>query len=77
MRSIAFTFDAPVFEQLHIRRPPPKRNAHCERTREHGWILDLRFVFERVFRRQPKSLDNSCGTRALGSFRSFPAAQLH
>ena len=58
MRSIAFAFDAPVLEQLHVRWPPPQRNTHCEWPGKHGWILDLRLVFERVFRRQPKSLDD-------------------
>ena len=58
MRSVAFAFDAPILEQLHVRRPPPQRNTHCERTGEHGWILDPGLVFERVFGRQPKSLDD-------------------
>ena len=45
-----------VFEQLHVDWPPPQRNTYGERTREHGWILDLRLVVERIFRRQPESL---------------------
>src|SRR5512142_3195242 len=58
MRSVAFAFDAPIFEQLHVRGPPPQRNTYCERTGEHGWILDRGLVFQRVLGRQPKSLDD-------------------
>ena len=56
MRSVALAFDTPILEQFHIRWPPPQWDTHCEGTGEHGCILDLRLIFERVFRRQPKSL---------------------
>ena len=59
MRSVTFAFDAPILEQLHVRRSPPQRNTHGERTGEHGWILDRGLVFERVFGRQSKSLHDS------------------
>lgn len=72
MRRVAFAFDAPVLKQLHIRRPAPKRNTQREWTGEYGWILDLRLVFERVFCRQPKSLDNSCGPASPGIVPFIP-----